>query len=154
MATVSYLAKKSLQRILVQGSEAPFEPDEYADYLDALNDYMKQLEAQGIDLGFTTVVSMNDEVTVPPGALRGIIANMAIEVSADYGVVVSDALVIAARQGLQTMRLLGQSVPLSANPSTLPVGSGNYAHNANPFYPGTPAVSGDSGVQVILTENN
>jgi hypothetical protein len=85
MATVAQVAKASLQRILVQASEAPLEPDEYQDYIFALNNYMTQLDAQGIVLGYTVVDSLGDEVTVPTGALRGIIANMAIEVAPDYG---------------------------------------------------------------------
>ena len=83
MATVAQVAKASLQRILVQASEAPLEPDEYQDYIFALNNYMAQLDAQGVMLGYTVVDSLGDEVTVPTGALRGIIANMAIEVAPD-----------------------------------------------------------------------
>ena len=79
MATVAQVAKASLQRILVQASEAALEPDEYQDFIFAMNNYMAQLDAQGIVLGYTQVSNLADEVTVPTGALRGIIANMANE---------------------------------------------------------------------------
>lgn len=125
MATVAQVAKAALQRILVQASEAPLEADEYQDFIFAMNNYMAQLDASGISLGYTEVSDLADEVTIPAGALRGLIANLAIEVSPDYGGVVSDGLVIAARQGMQTMRLVGQRVRSTMNPSTLPVGSGN-----------------------------
>jgi hypothetical protein len=125
MATVAQVAKAALQRILVQASESPLEPDEYQDFIFAMNNYMAQLDAQGISLGYTEVSDLGDTVTIPTGALRGLIANMAIEVSPDYGGVVSDGLVIAARQGLQTMRTIGQRIRASAMPSTLPLGSGN-----------------------------
>ena len=125
MATVAQVAKAALQRILVQASESPLEPDEYQDFIFAMNNYMAQLDAQGISLGYTEVSDLGDTVTIPTGALRGLIANMAIEVSPDYGGVVSDGLVIAARQGLQTMRTIGQRIRSSAMPSTLPLGSGN-----------------------------
>jgi hypothetical protein len=125
MATVAQVAKAALQRILVQASEAPLEADEYQDFIFAMNNYMAQLDASGISLGYTEVTDLGDEVTIPTGALRGLIANLAIEVSPDYGGVVSDGLVIAARQGLQTMRIVGQRVRATQNPSTLPVGSGN-----------------------------
>ena len=117
MATVAQVAKASLQRILVQASESPLEPAEYQDYIFALNNYMTQLDAQGVQLG--------DSVTVPAGALRGIIANMAIEVSPDYGGVISQGLIAAAREGLHTMRTIGQTMGISHPPSTLPIGSGN-----------------------------
>jgi len=134
MATVEQVAKASLQRILVQASEAPLEADEYADYIFALNNFMTALEAEGVSLGYTIVADLSDEVTIPAGALRGVIANMAVEVAPDYGGIVSEALVVAAKNGMTVMRLIGQRIVSSRFPSTLPIGSGNY--NAN---------SGDSG---------
>ena len=125
MATVAQVAKASLQRILVQASEAPLEADEYQDFIFAMNNYMTSLDAAGVHLGYTVVSGLADEVTVPVGALRGLIANMAIEVAPDYGGVVSDALVLQAREGLQAMRMIGQTIGGTRYPSTLPVGSGN-----------------------------
>ena len=137
MATVGQIAKASLQRILVQASEAELEADEYADYIDALNNYMLGLDAQGIRLGYTTVTNLGDTVTVPLGALRGIIANMAIEVAPDYGGEISEGLRAAAAAGMAAMRRLGQRIRPACLPGTLPRGSGNdwavyrYSH----FYP-------------------
>jgi hypothetical protein len=125
MATVAQVAKASLQRILVQATEAALEPAEYQDFIFAMNNYMAQLDASGISLGYTEVNDLGDIVTIPTGALRGLIANMAIEVSPDYGGVVSEALGLAARQGLLTMRVIGQRMGVTRNPSTLPMGSGN-----------------------------
>tara|TARA_B100001250_G_C19814680_1_gene797679 strand:- start:5390 stop:5872 length:483 start_codon:yes stop_codon:yes gene_type:complete len=125
MATVAQVAKSSLQRILVQSSEAPLQPDEYEDYIFALNNYMNELNAQGVALGFTEVSDLGDDVTIPSGALRGVIANMAIEVAPDYGGQISEGLVKAAKEGMKTMRLIGQTMGSSKMPSTLPIGSGN-----------------------------
>jgi len=138
MATVAQVAKASLQRILVQASEAPLEADEYQDFIFAMNNYMLALDAQGIHLGYTEVSNLADQVTVPVGALRGVIANLAIEVAPDFGGVVTDALVLQAREGLQAMRMLGQTIGGTRMPSTLPIGSGNtdtgYGWSWN-FYP-------------------
>ena len=125
MATVSQVSKASLQRILVQGSEADLEPDEYHDFIFAMNNYMLSLDAEGVKLGYTEVSNLGDEVTVPVGALRGIIANMAIEVAPDYSGVISPGLVTAARDGLSAMRRIGQTIVATAYPSTLSIGSGN-----------------------------
>ncbi len=125
MATVAQIAKASLQRILVQASESELEADEYQDYIFALNNYMLSLAASGINLGYTAVDNLADLVTVPTGALRGIIANMAIEVAPDYGGIVSEGLAIAARDGMKVMRLLGQTITPTKYSSLLPVGSGN-----------------------------
>ena len=125
MATVAQVAKASLQRILVQASEAPLEPDEYQDFIFSMNNYMSELDASGVQLGYTTVSDLGDEVTIPTGALRGLIANMAVEVAPDYNGVISAGLAKAARDGLNTMRLIGQSMGKSRYPCTLPIGSGN-----------------------------
>jgi len=125
MATVAQVANAALKRILVQAADAPLEADEYQDFIFALNNYMLALDAEGITLGFTEVTDLGDEVTVPTGALRGIIANMAIEVAPDYNGTISPALAAAAADGLQVMRIIGQTISASSMPSTLPVGSGN-----------------------------
>ena len=125
MATVAQVANASLQRILVQASEAPLEADEYADFIFAMNNYMSELDAQGVKLGYTTVSGIGDEVTIPTGALRGVIANLAIEVAPDYNGIVSQGLIKAAKEGMNTMRLIGQTITKSEMPSTLPLGSGN-----------------------------
>lgn len=139
MATVAQVAKASLQRILVQESEADLEPDEYQDFIFALNNWMMALDAEGVNLGYTEVSDLGDEVTVPPGALRGIIANLAIEVSPDYGGQITPALANAAAEGLKAMRKLGQRIRPTAYPSTLPRGSGNEGGGrwnvGNHFYP-------------------
>lgn len=137
MATVAQIAKASLQKILVQASEADLEPSEYQDFIFALNNYMLALDANGVALGYTVVSDLGDTVTVPTGALRGIIANMAIEVAPDYNGQITDGLRIAADEGLKTMRLLGQRAIQSAYPGTLPRGSGNHRNNqyTSKYYP-------------------
>ena len=125
MATVAQVANAALKRILVQAADAPLEADEYQDFIFALNNYMLALDAEGITLGYTEVEDLGDEVTVPTGALRGIIANMAIEVAPDYNGTISPALAQAAADGLQAMRIIGQTISASSMPSTLPIGSGN-----------------------------
>jgi hypothetical protein len=139
MATVAQVAKASLQSILVQASEAPLEADEYQDFIFALNNYMSSLAAKGVNLGYTAVSDLGDQVTVPPGALTGLIANMAIQSVPYYGGVVTPELALTAREGMQAMPMLGQYIQPTKLPSTLPIGSGNedniYGSGFH-FYPG------------------
>lgn len=131
MATAAQVLKAALQRILVQASEAPLEPDEYEDAIFAMNNYMLALDAQGITLGYTVISNLGDPVTVPVGALRGLIANVAIEIAPDYDGIISPGLTKAASEGLESMRNLGVSIGASRNPSTLPIGSGNEDYGGN-----------------------
>lgn len=137
MATAERVIKASLHRILVQGSEAPLEADEYQGAIETMNDYMAALEADGVHLGYTVVYNLGDGVTIPGGALRGLKANLAIELAPDYGGVVSAELIQQAVSGMKVMRKLGQRIRPTQNPSTLPIGSGNRtARTAPHFYPG------------------
>ena len=138
MATVAQVAKASLQSLLVQASEAPLEADEYQDFIFAMNNYMTTLAANGVNLGYTVVADIADEVTVPPGALTGIIANMAIILAPSYGVGVPAGVTEASRLGMKAMRNLGQFITPTRKPPTLPIGSGNegigFGRNSH-FYP-------------------
>lgn len=125
MATAAQVLRTALHRILVQGAEADLQPDEYQDAIFGMNNLVASWDADGIQLGYTIIQDLGDEVTVPIGALRGLIANTAIEVAPDYDGVVSAGLIKAATEGMAAIRKIGQSVPTSSFPSTLPVGSGN-----------------------------
>lgn len=137
MVKAGEVAKAALQLILVQGSEASFEADEYQDFLFAMNNFMADLESQGVKLGYTMVDTLNDPITIPRGAVNGLIANMAVLVAPEYGGVVTDTLVQQAVSGMRTMRILGQRIPRSRYPATLPRGSGSEQDGAfDTFYPG------------------
>ncbi len=126
MAKAAKVIKAALQRILVQDSEAELVASEYQDAIFALNNLMAAYDAEGISLGYTEVSDLGDEITVPTGALRGIIANLAIEVAPDYDGEITPGLQLAAAEGLKVMRRLGQRIRSSAYPCTLPKGSGNW----------------------------
>lgn len=137
MATAAQVIKAALQSILVQASEAPLEADEYQDTIFAMNNFMFALAADGVNLGYTEVTDLGEDITIPTGALRGLIANLGVEMAPEFGGVISEALGVRAINGIKTMRRLGISLGASAMPSTLPVGSGNadnYGCNSH-FYP-------------------
>ena len=125
MATAAQVTKAILQEILVRSVESPLEADELQDTIFAMNNYMTALDADGIHLSYTVVSDLADEVTVPMGALQGLIANVAIMVAPQFGATVSQALVMKAKAGLSAMRKLGVTIDPMSYPDTLPIGSGN-----------------------------
>jgi hypothetical protein len=142
--TAAQLLKQSLQEILVQASEAPLEADDYRDAIFVLNSWMAGLEADGVDLGYTPVDSLSDVITVPDGAIMGMVSNIAILIAPQYGRPISLELSNKAKKGMATIYRLGQTVAITEYPSTLPRGSGNTADGLweDTFYPG--AVDGNS----------
>lgn len=133
MATVAVYVRESLGELLSEGVASPIEADDYVTFMSFMNDYMASLEAINIRLGYTPVSNISDEVTVPAGAKRGLVACMAFELASTYGIAAAPELVARAKSGLQIMRKLGQSTMWQRFPRTLPIGSGNE--------PGYPVVS-------------
>lgn len=129
LTTVGDIIQRALKAILVEGADGVLQPDEYQDGLDALNDYMAALEAQGIRLGYSRACSLSDVATIPDGAIRGVVANLAIELAPQFSGRVTAALLKQASEGLKAMRLLGVHVGQSTLYPTLPGGSGNYYYN-------------------------
>lgn len=128
MTTAIYVAERALKLLLVQAADAPLEADEYQDFYNAMNDFMADLEARGVSLGYTAVSGPADKITIPSGAIRGLVANMALEVAPDYEAAVTPQLERQAMEGYRTLRRLGRNkVSTSLHPN-LPIGSGNYQH--------------------------
>lgn len=125
MATAIYVAQRALKLILVQAADSPLAADEYEDFYDAMNDFMADLEAGGVNLGYTTIAEGSDEITIPAGAIRGLISNMAVEVAPDYERPITPALQAQADKGMGVMRRIARKRVKTAYPSTLPRGSGN-----------------------------
>jgi hypothetical protein len=144
--TAGSVIKSALQEILVQASEAPLEPDETIDALLYMNRFMAEQAANGIALGFTEVDDTSDEITIPGGAINGLVFNLAMKLAPQFGKVVSITLATNAKDALATMRNIAVTIGRSQFPNTLPRGSGNEDDGVrqDQFYP-------DHGGQ-ILTE--
>jgi hypothetical protein len=137
MATAQQVIDLSLKAIMVQGADAELQADEYNDAIFSLNTMMLAYDAQGIALGYTEVSSLSDEITVPAGALRGIIYNLAIDIAPQYGGEISPGVTNAASAGEDAMLNIAVEAGTSAMPSTLPRGTGNYYQSGYDyrFYP-------------------
>ncbi len=125
MATAAQVVKQILSEINTRASEAPLEPDEIQDTIFHMNTYMFAQAADGVNLGYTAVNNLGDEVTVPDGALMGLIANVAIMMAPTFEAEVSQALASKAAIGYEAMLKLGVSMSEAEYPSILPRGSGN-----------------------------
>lgn len=125
MATAGDVAQLALKKILVQAGDAPLEPDEYADLFEEMNHFMQALESEGVRLGWTDVDNVADLITLPKGAIRGLIANVAMEVAPSYLAPVTPQLQAQARAGMKVMRKLGQTIIQTSYDDNLPMGTGN-----------------------------
>ena len=127
----------ALQELIVRGVESPIEPDEAQDTVLYMNLMMAEFAADGINLGYTNVTSLADDVTIPDGAVMGMIKNLSVYMAAQFGVNIPVDLAILAKTGKNTMRNIAVKVIPSSFPDTLPVGSGNEwdTYQNSHFYP-------------------
>ena len=146
--TAGEVAKDILLELVVLGAEADLEAAEIQSTIRYMNRYMTMLDAQGISLGYTNIDSLSDPITIPDGAIIGMIKNVALMLAPQYGAVVTPELMMAADAGMDAMENLAVEVAASSFPCTLPIGSGNEwsGYNTNKFYP--------CGSDPILTEQS
>ena len=134
------IVKDALTEITVLGAEAPVEPTDAQGAIRYMNRMMATLDAKGIDLGYTEVTSFADDITVPAGAIEGIVFLLATRLWTQYtevGAPLPQSLIISAKSGVDAMRVLAVTVGQTEYGDTLPIGSGNEGDGIRTwhFYP-------------------
>lgn len=146
----------ALEDLVVQAEEQEIVQAEARAAIRALNDMMLAWEARGIDLGYTIVENMGDEMTVPYGSLQGIKAYLAIALAPKYDATVTQALIQKAKDGWDAIVDLAVDIGSMAFPDTLPQGHGNdypgYADRT--FYPDVEGtILTETGGSIALEED-
>jgi len=121
------IIKDALTEIVVLGAEAPLEAVDAQAAIRYMNRMMAGLDAKGIDLGYTEVTSTADDITVPAGAIEGMVFLLAARLWNQYaqGDPLPQLLIANAASGMKAMRAIAVTVGASEYPDTLPIGSGN-----------------------------
>jgi hypothetical protein len=155
--TAGQIVRDALTELTVQAAEQTVPAVDLETGVRYLNRMLSAWAANQIDLGYTFVDSPNDKLTVPAGAIEGIVFNLAIRLASQYDVPIGPALSNAAMTSMDTVRMIGVKTGKANFPSTLPIGSGN--EDASGIYPdqrffdgccededtcGTPTNNGDS----------
>ena len=140
METASSVIKSALQEILVQASEAPIEPSEAQDTLTYMNRYMASLAARGVNLGYTKVTALNDPITIPDGAIEGLVFKVAERIAPQFDkqdVTSGMSFRQNAREALHAMYSIAVQPQPAQYPGILPIGSGNEddVQAGDHFYP-------------------
>lgn len=138
METAGDIIKDALTEITVLGAEAPVEASDMQTGIRYLNRMMAALDADGIDLGYTVVSDMGDNVTIPVGGYEAIVPMLAARLWTQYGdgAPAPQSLFVRAAMGKETLRALTFTIGASEFPPTLPIGSGNREYpNQTKYYP-------------------
>ena len=100
---------------------------ELEDGLRYMNRLMAKLESQGIDVGYTTLNGLDEDLTSHPFAVMGILKNLALSLWPQYRSEPANGLIVfSANRSLSTLRAIAlQGFDVALYPSTMSVGSGN-----------------------------
>jgi len=154
METVNDIITDALEDLVIKADEAPIEPSEAKTAIRTLNRMMHQFASKGINLGYTEVNSLDDEITVPLGAMDGIVSNLAMRLAPKYlSSGVPATLALAAEEGYNTLLRIAIQPGYTRYPDTLPIGSGNKEYNGNDtnFYPAEePTVESEQSGSISL----
>lgn len=129
METANSLVTSALEEIHVQANEQPTQPVDFNRGVLYLNRMMAALSVDGISLGYTVVTSAASPITVPAGAIEGMVFNLALKLAPTYDIPISQDLRMNANNGLKSMRKIAVVIKPTQFPCTLPIGSGNEQEN-------------------------
>ena len=134
METANSVITDILQEVLVQASEQPIESVDFQFVVRYMNRYMAQL-AVTTPLGYTVVSKASDPITIPDGAINGLVFNVALKILNSFDIDVGPTLFESAKDSLNAMRKISRNKASTKHPSTLPIGSGNECYrNSSKFY--------------------
>lgn len=123
--TAASIITDALGEILVEAQEQPIEGAEMTRAIRYLNRMMASLDSRGISLGYTVVSGPSDVITVPDGAVDGVIYNLALRLASQYDEPITQSLFDSAKLGMNAMLDIAVTVDATPMPCTMPVGSGN-----------------------------
>ena len=155
MELANTVIKDILQEILVQASEQQVEAVDSQTTIRYMNRWAAEMDVMGISLGYTKITNPTDPVTIPDGALNGLIFNVALRLATSYDIPVQPTLAESANNGLKALRKIAVQIKPSRNPSTLPIGAGNendaQDFNNFHFFPENPdVIAGEIGGSIQL----
>lgn len=123
MTTATELVTAAFGKILVRSADVPLEADELQDGISQLN---RMMDAWNYStLGYTTVTSGSDTLTVPGYAEDGMIFGLAERLAPDYGAALTPEFNNAKKQAMKDLKKRVITIGRAPYPSTLPRGSGN-----------------------------
>ena len=133
METAESIINDALVEILVQQSEQPIQTEDFQMGRRYLNRMMAMSPFN--KLGYTIVTNPSDLITVPDGAIFGIVKSLAKTLLVPYDMPLTNELSLDVREGLKEIRRITVNVRSTSMPCTLPLGSGNeQTYSNNHFY--------------------
>lgn len=134
---VSDIIEDALKEITLLGAEAPVEASDAQDAIRYMNRMIAGWKADGMDLKYTAVNNVSDDVDIDDGAYEGVVWNLAARLWGLYadGNTIPADLAAKARGGLETIAKITVTFDDMEYPETLPTGRTSSMY-VDVFFPG------------------
>ena len=122
---VSKLIERAFAKLAIQTSINELSDKEKEDAIEELNHMMRELEGDGIVIGWTPVSAVTDTITTPDWSWRMIYLRLAILISPEYGKTPSPLVINDHKSAYNTVQSQIQDHIDVALPPDMPMGGGN-----------------------------
>jgi hypothetical protein len=131
MTQVAQIVRDALGHLRVQDANQPVKAIDARDAITALNQMMREWEAEPRMLGWQDVSSMEEDMPTPPEADGAIGFNLAVRMRARYGKALEMDVFQQATDGKALLKALSLRNQFNrCDYSDLPDGAGNWRGNA------------------------
>lgn len=96
--TAGDLIEETFKKLAILSRDTATNATEQSDAITELNNMMLQLEASGVELGYTPVSSTSDIITTPNYSWRMMYTQLAVIIASQYGKEVPQMLILDAQQ--------------------------------------------------------
>lgn len=103
MATAREVVKSALRKILSLGDTEEPSASQMTDGLEELNDLMESLVVDGATVSHQTL-TLDDNLNVDPAHIRGLKAQLAVDLAPEYGATVDPQTAFTAREAMKMLR--------------------------------------------------
>jgi hypothetical protein len=134
MTTAIKIINRAAQKATIKSAGNDLPPEEIADFLDLLNDIIKEWTSNSILKGVECTYDANTDLMEPQYATPALKATLALRACTEFEKPISQALAAEVTSTFSSMLIAKPSVPVTF-PDTLPMGSGNYEPGCDDFFP-------------------
>lgn len=137
------IIKKAFRRLKIRGLASDPGMPQYPDALEDLESMMAEWDKKpSVNTGYNSTgdnASLDEEAGITIGDLDAVANNLAVRISADYGIEIPQTVILSARAGLSDLVKRGATIPTVAYTTRTGKGIGNvyrglYKYN-KAFYP-------------------
>lgn len=134
MATALTIINDAFNDLEIKSAEVDLTDSEINTGIRYLNRLMVTLAADGFNVGYTKVVTKDDETDIPDWFEDAVITTLAIRLAPGFGITLRPSIAVAASELIVAARKRIVHLHKPLYPNSLPIGSGNYQGDNSKYF--------------------